>query len=169
MKKISIILTLIIIVFIITGCEDKNSIVSNGQKVDTSNMEHKHCSRQATGGTGITTELTYELYYTGDRLNVLESSEKVVANKDEDLDTYEQAYEKINEYYKDLDYYDTEVIRGDTSVTRNTTINYDKINIKKLLEIEGSDDNIIEDGEAKVDLWLDLAKKFGTKCELVEE
>ena len=68
-----------------------------------------------------------------------------------------------------MDYYDTKVTRGDTSVTRNAIINYDKIDIEKLLEIEGEEDNIIENGEAKVDKWLSLAKKFGTKCELVEE
>ena len=26
------------------------------------------------------------------------------------------------------------------------------------------EDNIIENGKAKVDKWLTLAKKFGTKC-----
>ena len=104
--------------------------------------------------------MSYELYYTGDKLNILESTEKVIATKDSDLDTYQQAYEKIDSYYEGLEYYDTEVIRGDTSVTRKATINYD---------IEGEEDNIIQDGEAKVDLWLELAKKFGTKCEVVEE
>ena len=48
-------------------------------------------------------------------------------------------------------------------------INYDKVDIARLLEIEGSEDNIIEDGVAKVDKWLTLAKRFGTKCELVED
>ena len=132
-------------------------------------MEHKHCTRSASGTDGVTTELSYELYYTGDKLNILESTEKVIATKDSDLDTYQQAYEKIDSYYEGLEYYDTEVIRGDTSVTRKATINYDKINIKQLLDIEGEEDNIIQDGEAKVDLWLELAKKFGTKCEVVEE
>lgn len=170
MKKISILLVIIILsLFIVTGCDEKKTVVSNGEKVSTANMEHKHCSRLATGGTGITTELTYEIYYTGDKLNIIESKEKVIANTDEDLDTYEEAFNKINRYYEGLEYYDTEVIRGDTSVTRNATINYDKIDINKLLEIEGSEDNVIENGEAKVDLWLKLAKKVGTKCELVEE
>lgn len=170
MKKISIIISILLIVVVITGCEEKtNVVISNGKKVNTSKMEHKHCTRNGSGGTGITTELSYDIYYTDDVLNVLESVEKVVANKESDLDTYQEAYEKINEYYKDLEYYDTEVIRGDTSVTRTATINYDMIDIDKLLSIEGAEDNIIENGQAKVDLWLDLAKKFGTKCEKVEE
>ena len=170
MKKISIIFITLTFILLITGCDDdENEVVSNGKTVNTANMEHKHCTRSASGTDGVTTELSYELYYTGDKLNILESTEKVIATKDSDLDTYQQAYEKIDSYYEGLEYYDTEVIRGDTSVTRKATINYDKINIKQLLDIEGEEDNIIQDGEAKVDLWLDLAKKFGTKCEIVEE
>ena len=49
-------------------------------------MEHKHCTRAGTGDAGITTELSYELYYTGDKLNILSSTEKVIANKETDLD-----------------------------------------------------------------------------------
>lgn len=170
MKKNSIIIFIILIAFIVAGCEKKSKvIISNGEKVNTSKMEHKHCTRAGSAGTGITTELTYDIYYTDDILNVLESVEKVVANKESDLDIYQNAYEKINENYQDLEFYDTEVVRGDTSVTRTATINYDKIDIEKLLSIEGDKDNIIENGQAKVDLWLSLAKKFGTKCEIVEE
>ena len=169
MKKISIIFITLAFILLITGCDDENEVVSNGKTVNTANMEHKHCTRSASGTDGVTTELSYELYYTGDKLNILESTEKVIATKDSDLDTYQQAYEKIDRYYEGLEYNDTEVIRGDTSVTRKATINYDKINIKQLLDIEGEEDNIIQDGEAKVDLWLELAKKFGTKCEVVEE
>ena len=80
--------------FIVTGCDEKKTVVSNGEKVSTANMEHKHCSRLATGGTGITTELTYEIYYTGDKLNIIESKEKVIANTDEDLD---KAYKDLEE------------------------------------------------------------------------
>ena len=61
------------------------------------------------------------------------------------------------------------VIRDDNSVTSNITINYDKIDIDQLLNIEGSKDNIVEDGKAKVDKWMSLAKKFGTKCKTIEE
>ena len=60
--------------------------------------------------------------------------------------------------------YDTEVVRTATTVARKVTINYDKININNLLAIEGADDNIIEDGVAKVEIWKELAKKFGTTC-----
>lgn len=44
-------------------------------------------------------------------------------------------------------------------------INYDKIDIDKLLEIEGEEDNIIVGNKAKLSLWLELAGKVGTVCE----
>lgn len=169
MKRNSFIFIIIISVFIITGCIDNNKIISNGEKISVANMEHKHCTRSGVGNSGVTTELSYELYYTGDKLNILESTEKVNATNETDLDKYQEAYETINSNYEGLEYYDTKIIRNDSSVTRKTIINYDKININDLLYIEGEEDNIIEDGEAKVEKWLSLAKKFGTKCVTVEE
>ena len=47
-------------------------------------------------------------------------------------------------------------------------------NFETLFEIAKKSENnnriyVLEDGIAKVDKWLELAKKFGTKCTLVEE
>ena len=97
MKKISIIFITLAFILLITGCDDENEVVSNGKTVNTANMEHKHCTRSASGTDGVTTELSYELYYTGDKINILESTEKVIETKDSELDTYQKAYEKITE------------------------------------------------------------------------
>ena len=57
------------------------------------------------------------------------------------------------------------VIKDDNSVTRDTTIDYEHVDIDKLLHIEGNEDNIIdENGKASLDMWLALAKRFGTVC-----
>ena len=42
--------------------------------------------------------------------------------------------------------------------------NLEKIDKTKLLQIEGDEDNIIEDGKAKLSLWLEMASKFGVTC-----
>ena len=88
----------------------------------------------------------------------------VKTSNQDDLDIYEDAYNNINKNYDGLKYYDSEVIRTKDSVSRDTIINYDKIDIDELLAIEGKDDNIIEDGKAKLNIWLDFASKFGTTC-----
>lgn len=168
MKNKTIFIIFILTLLVLTGCS-KNKVVVNGEKVTTKNMSHKHCTRSAASEDNMTTELEYDIYYTNDILNILESTEKIVSDSSSILDEYESAYKNINQYYDNLKYYDTNVERTNNSVLRRTTINYDKIDIDKLISIEGADDNIIEEGKAKVQLWLDLAKKFGAKCEEVEE
>ncbi len=168
MKKISLIVILLVCVLFVAGCEKKETIESNGEEVNVTKMEHKHCTR--TGNAqGAEVSLNYDLYYTGKTLNILKSEEKVISADESILTTYENAYKKVHSNYDGLEYYDTSVVRGDTAVTSTITINYDKIDIDTLLAIEGEEDNIIEDGKAKVDKWLTLAKKFGTKCTVVED
>ena len=72
--------------------------------------------------------------------------------------------ESIN-IMKDLKYYDNTVKRTDNSVTSDTVINYGKIDIDKLLDIEGEEDNVIKNGKVKLDDWLEFTEKFGMKCE----
>lgn len=171
MKK-KVLLILGIVLLSLVGCEEENnktSIISNNEKINTSKMEHKHCTRTATASDDIEVSLNYDIYYTGDILNIVHSEEKVTSSKKENLDLYEESYKKISEYYKDLEYYDFEVTRDENSTAAKITINYDKVDIGKLLDIEGEEDNIIENGQAKLDKWMELSKKFGTSCTDVEE
>lgn len=172
MKKSSILILSIIALFLLTACfnssKSEEKIVSNNEEVNTSSMKHKKCTREGTAESNIDVSLSYDLYYTGENLDILHSVEKVTATSSADLDKYESAYKKIYKNYEGLKYYDAKVIRGDTTITSDVTINYDKIDTQELLNIEGSEDNIIEDGKAKVDKWLTLAKKFGTECKDVK-
>ena len=171
MKKIGIII-LFISIIVLTGCENENKskekVIIDGKTVNTSTMEHKHCTRQGNVTNGEVS-LNYDIYYTGDRLNVLKAEEKVTSKESEILDTYENAYKQIHSNYEGLEYYDAKVERDDTSITSTISIDYDNINIDKLISIEGEEDNIFENKIPKVDKWIELAKKFGTKCEKVED
>ena len=51
------------------------------------------------------------------------------------------------------------------SIISDTIINYAKIDIKKLLEIEGEEDNVVKDGKVKLADWLSFAEKYGVTCE----
>lgn len=170
MKRIFIIISLLLIVILLCGCEEKEKkeVIINGKTINTSKMEHKHCTREATA-TGAEVKLEYDIYYTGDILNALKSKEEIISADDEILNTYEEAYKKIHINYEGLDNYDTSVVRGDTTVISTININYDEIDIDRLIEIEGEEDNIFNNKVPSVSKWLTLAKKFGTKCELVED
>lgn len=170
MKKLSIIVLLVLVSIILCGCESnkKEKVIINNESVNTASMVHKHCTREGAL-TGAEVKLEYDVYYTGDVLNLLISTEGIVTADEELLNTYEDAYKKIHEHYKELEYYDTEVVRGDTTVTSIMRINYDKIDIPKLIEIEGTSDNIFENNVAKLSKWMELAEKVGMQCEIVEE
>ena len=166
-----LIFILLILTILVTGCEDKkdNNIISNGEKVSTSEMKHLHCTRKATASSDMKVSLNYDIYYKGENISILHAEDKVTSNNKENLDSYENSYNTIKSNYEGLNYYDQTVTRDENSVTNDITINYDKIDTDKLLEIEGEEDNIIVDKKAKLNKWLTLAKKVGTTCKEVEE
>ena len=166
-------------VFFITGCgNDVDTGISNSNDNNTGSSESSIksvndlsskkgsliCSRDAKAGEGMTTAFNYYIDYKNGNILKLHAIEMVKTSNQEDLDIYEDAYNNINKNYNGLKYYDSEVIRTKDSVSRDTVINYEKIDIDKLLAIEGEEDNIIEDGKAKLNTWLDFASKFGTTC-----
>lgn len=171
MKKISLIIFTLFVVFLITGCEDKKDVSDSRDdgKIDSIDdivleTGKLSCTREGSASDGVSPSLKYYVTYKDDLLLKLHSVEKITSDNLDSLDEYENAYKKINEYYKNLRYYDTKVIRDSNSVTRDTIINYEKIDIDKLLSIEGEEDNIIKNGKAKLSLWLEFAKKFGVVC-----
>ena len=168
MKELKLLGIILLSACLLVGCEKKRTIEVNGETINTKEMIHEYCERMGTleGGTA---DLHYDIYYTGDRLNVLRSEETVRSTSSSVLDEYENSYKTLHNYYKDLKYYDTSIIRDDEHVSSIIIINYDKIDMDELISIEGLEDNIIEDGVPKVQKWKDLAKKIGATCERVEE
>lgn len=169
MKKYSIFCLLILCAFLAVGCDngqDGNSSRVNQSmlNIDTSDMETLQCSRNGEAD-GLTTDLQYEVFYQGDYIQILHSIEKVMSEDQDILDQYEKAYRDIFANYEGLEYYDNEITRAKDSITSDTVINYGKIDMDKLLEIEGEEDNVIEDGKVKLNTWLEFAEQFGVTCE----
>ena len=160
MRKVIVILILIIGLFIFSGCE-KKTVVTNDKYAGRGTL---NCTREGELEGGEVS-FKYVLDYKDGNILSLHSVEKVVSDDKQLLDEYEKAYKNIFKAYKWLKYYENEIIRDDTSVTSDTIIDYKRIDTEALLKIEASSDNIIEDGVAKVDKWMTLAKKFGTTCE----
>lgn len=181
-KKIGKITLLLIAILLLAGCgkenetttkntqEKKTSEPSINNKTEvpesqTEGMSKLTCTREADAGSDIDVNLDYEVYYQGEYIQILHSTEQVVTDNQETLDEYENAYKGIYKNYEGLKYYDNTVKRTDNSVTSDTVINYGKIDIDKLLDIEGEEDNVIKNGKVKLDDWLEFTEKFGMKCE----
>ena len=99
---------------------------------------------------------------------ILHSIDKVISEDSASLDQYEKAYRGIAKNYEGLKYYDITITRDSNSVTNDVVINYGKIDTKKLLDIEGEEDNVIVDGKVALETWVGFAEQFGTVCEKVE-
>jgi len=153
MKYIKIIVV-IFLLCLVTACSSniqKSGVVLCERSGEISNSD-------------ATTKLNYEVYYTGIYVTKIHSIEKIYSTDKNLLDTYQNAYESIFKAYENLEHYDNIITRDDISVTSDTTINYKNIDIKGLLEIEGEEDNVIEDGKVKLNTWINFAKKYGATC-----
>ncbi len=171
-KKISnLLFVFILLVCFITGCETKKDNTDSDSKKDTiksvsdlsSSTGQLHCTRNAIveGGSG---EFNYYVDYIGDDITYISSIDSVTISDSAKRKEFEDAYLKIDDYYKDIDYYYSKVdVSGDT-VTHTIKINYEKIDISKLIEIEGEEDNIYENNKAKLSKYFELAKKNGVTC-----
>ena len=167
MKKRSKLLFIIISLLLVTGCgtdADKNSVQD---KYDVSSLNHSTCTRDAyTDDSNTTVEINYDLYSDDDGyLIILESKEEITSTNTDLLDQYEEAYTNIYKVYDGIDYYDNEVLRTSNKVTSTTTINYGKIDMDKIMKIEGEEDNVkVENGKIKLSDWKSFAKTYGTTC-----
>lgn len=174
-KKISFLIVLISC-FFITGCgnedlEEKVPVANKSSildSIDEAGSGKLKCSREAFASEGIDVELTNEIEYENGYIMILHSIDKVISDNKESLDQYEDAYKKIAKNYEGLKYYDVTITRNSNSVTNDVVINYGKIDTKKLLDIEGEEDNVIVDGKVALETWVGFAEKFGTVCEKVE-
>ena len=146
---------LLVMILLLAGCGSNSSVSSDGVK---------KCTRTGTVTNG-STEMNYEVYYKGEYVVLLHSTEKIISDSSSVLDTYEEAYKSIFKQYEGLEYYDNKITRSSNSVTNEITINYEKIDMGKLLDIEGEEDNVIENGKVKLDTWLSFAKKYEVTCE----
>ena len=177
LKKISLVFLVLILCFVVTGCSDDSN--ENSDVTGTTTVQEKivsddfneegtgtlNCVTDAVAGDGIDVDIRFNIEYKNGNILLLRSVQKVTSNDDKSLDLYENSFNSIANSYKGLKYYDTTVIRDSNTVIYDASINYEKIDTDKLLVIEGSEDNVIVNGKAKLSLWLKLAEKVGTVCE----
>ena len=114
----------LVMVLLLAGCGSNSAVSSDGVK---------KCTRTGTVTNG-STEMNYEVYYKGEDVVLLHSTEKIISDSSSVLDTYEEAYKSIFKQYEGLEYYDNKITRNSNSVTNEITINYEKIDMGKLQE-----------------------------------
>ncbi len=172
-KKTANLIIILLLVLFISGCTaniniDKSTNVINNSQYKTSGLKYISCTRDLdTGDSSTTVDVNYKIYYNDDQnLEIFKSTEKVTSTSPNVLDQYEKAYKDSYAQQNELDYYDSVVTREKTTVTNKVNINYGKIDINKLMDIEGTEDNVtVTNGKIKLSDWKTFAKKYGVTCE----
>ncbi len=169
-KKISsLLLIFVLLVAFVTGCESKEKEEteksSKVEKVeDLSNKKGTlHCVRNATveGGSG---KFNYYVDYNGDVITYIDSEDSVTIEDEAKRKEYEDSFRTLDSYYTGIDYYYAKVIVEGNTVTHRVKIDYEKVDISKLIALEGEEDNIYENNIPKLNKYLELGKKVGVTC-----
>lgn len=178
MKKILKSSLLIIMLLLITGCGKNNGVEIVNMEGTTSNTSENpmyninvkgsgdlECTRAANAYKGLTASFNYGVTYKNGIITNIHSIEKVKGDDTSALDEYEEAYKTIKDKYKDVKYYDITVTRDSNSVIFDSNIDYTKVNMNKILKIEGNENDIYNsDNKLELKKWYSFVKKMGTTC-----
>lgn len=152
MKRLKYLVVLLLGVFIVTGCQNKEE------------LKTMVCTR-TINQEGVSMDLSYKVTYNGDYVEVLESTEKVTTKDTSALEEYKESIETTYKPYANIKYYDTDVtIDGDT-LTSKVTIDYSKIDYKEFVNIDSANSQMFtDDGKVKLETIESLYSQIGATC-----
>ena len=150
MKKIQIILVLIIALFA-TGCAKESE-----EKAMT-------CTR-TVNKEDVKMDFQYNVVYQQDYVKKVESIEKVTTDNLETLNNYKTTVEQVYATYKDIEYYETEVTISDNTLTSIASIDYENIDIDKLIKIDSAYEQLFTNGKISIDTIENLYNQIGVSC-----
>ena len=154
MRKIVLIILLVCALLSISGCK-KNS----------NKLKYIDCDINSTATDNIKIDRKYRIYYTDNLVNKTESNDIVTSNDSALITKYSNAYQQVAEAYKDIKYYDFTVKTSSNKVHSRIVIDYDHVDVDKILEIEGEEDNIFTDKKVYLDKLKEWAKNHGINCD----
>lgn len=154
MKKISITIILVLILILSVGCEKKDK-----------DLKVINCKIDSVPADSIKVKRTYKIYYKKKLVKRTES-EDIITSDDKDLiKKYSTAYQSLANRYQDINDYDFTVKTKKDKVIVRINIDYDKVDVDKILEIEGKDDNIFTGKKVYLDKLLKWTEEHGITCE----
>lgn len=151
MKKTILVLMLCISALMITGCGKEEEKTMN-------------CSR-TLNQNGIEMNLSYTVKYKGDYVTSVKSVEKIKSDDTATIEAYKTQLEETTSPYKDIKYYDHEVNVDGNTLTSTITIDYEKIDTDKFIEVDSSAKQLIKDGKVEVETIETLYNTLGITCE----
>lgn len=142
------ILLIALIIFIIIKSGPYNGLLNCTYKNNTNTMN---------------TVLNYNLSFKNKNVTKLETEEIIESDDEELIKTYKESIEELSKKYDGLKYYKTNITNKNNKLIVKTTIEYNKIDMKKYLQIEG-DKSYIKNNKLKVKKIKEIYEKNGATC-----
>lgn len=178
MRKSKYLFLVIALLLLVSGCKKNDPEIVNMSGTDEEFNEDAAYNININGSgrlqcirdvniSQLEDDFRYSITYKDGAITMLHSQEKVTGTNQTLLNEYEEAYKNIKNQYKGLRYYDVTVTRNDNSVIYDTVINYEKIDMDKLREIEpeieGQSD-IYKNNKLMLKTWWEFSKDMGMTC-----
>ncbi len=159
MKKINLIL-LIFICLIFTGCFNKKE-----KKVEEkSSVVETVCRGEEKMENGITANVRYELKSQDDKVLNLKSIETIESDDISFLEETKKSIENTYSIYSDIKYYEYDVNINENKLISTVNIDYDKIDLNKLVSIDEGNKNIIVDNRVSLSYLKNMYESLGSVC-----
>ena len=150
-KKFLIVLSLLSLAFLVAGCEKETQYSCTLSRTDRIN--------------NYSLESTYNIFATGETVNKVHTKEKVTSEDGTIISSMEEyfknTYDAMNEAYGGYKY---DITSNDDMVVADVTIDYSKVDLKKLTEDEPTMDSILKDGKMNLDNLKAMYEEMGATC-----
>ena len=110
-------------------------------------------------------EYVYEVTYNDDGDVVKTSTKGIITSDDQSL--LQQLESSANEQYakyQGIDHYDFSLEIKNGKLIEKSSINYSKVDMNKLIEIDSSMESLLQDGKIKYDTLVLVYKNLGAVC-----
>ena len=159
MKKIYFAwIPLFILLFLIAGCGKE-------QEVLTGPLKTMICESSATQGN-VKMDLHYQVTYRGSYVSTVETKEVLTSSNTATLEGYQKAILDIYKKFDGIEHYNYDIKLEENTLTSTVSIDYEKVDTKKLLSIDESTEALIKDGKVKLEDIKKVYESVGATCTL---
>ena len=122
------------------------------------------CTLNNSDSDWINVKGVYTVKYSGEYVNLVDTIETINSENEQWIEYYKNALEETYKPYKNLKFYDYDIKTTKNTLTSKVTINYEKIDMNKFLEINQST-IFIENGKVSLEKLKSYYELIGATCE----
>ncbi len=168
MKKLA---SIAVILLLLTGCNSKNNVNNGGNEQGNTNndvVEQKLTCTLHTNDVvnGYTLDATYVATYKNDLVYNVESTEVIKSDSSEIIDYFNnfvtETYTTMNKNYGGYTY---SVNKTSEGLTSEATIDYEHVDIKKLVEDQPTMKSYVKDNKITVEGIKAMYTQMGATCD----